>query len=146
MNAFDTAILVALANLSRIQGKQYAIISQEKLLQILSKIYQVQRKRRALNYRLRKLEQAGLITRIRRISRDKHGRLQAKPTLYQITRQGWKLIRKHLRLSIIAARRVMGSIKKYFVKDLISALNRSVPKAERGKAYFHLIQAILNTS
>jgi len=144
LNFFQLSILLTLANLVKTNRTTYCTPSQQAILQLISRIHGLERKRRALNYALRQLEQRGYIQRIRRISRGKDGRLKTKPTLYIVTRKGWKAVRKLIRISIATAKRIGGFIKKLQTTEAIQYIKQKLNPEERPKAYFRLVEFILS--
>jgi DNA-binding Lrp family transcriptional regulator len=85
-------ILVTLWKIEDKHGKDYSFPSQETILLNMSKYYGAKKSRATLNRRLRKMEDAGLIKRTRRIRRTKEHGLEFKSTMYMILMSGFKML------------------------------------------------------
>lgn len=88
------AILNCLFKISKKYNKLYCYPCQVKILELLNRYYNIKICRRQLNYYLKDLESQGYIKRIRRIKRDKSGRLLPLSTLYLLTRKALSFLGK----------------------------------------------------
>ena len=79
-------------------GKNYCWPSQTKVIEILNNVHGISISRRTLNYHLRALEDNGFIRRIRRIKRDKNGRINFNSTLYCLLNKAKKVLKNLIRL------------------------------------------------
>jgi len=89
-----SAILEVLVSLQLKHGKSYCFPTQRKILELLKIYHGIDIHRRALNYHLADLVEAGLISRTRRIRKDRNGGLIFKSTLYFIKNLGYKVLDK----------------------------------------------------
>jgi len=87
------AILETLAALQRKYGKSYCFPTQYRLLELLKDHHKIILSRRALNYALREIEDAGLINRKRRIRKGPQG-LIFNSTLYFFQKAGYVFLNK----------------------------------------------------
>ena len=93
-NKTKSAIIDILIALQRKHGKNYCFPTQIKLLELLATYHGIHIKRRALCYALADLCRDGIISRTRRIFKNKYGSLVFHSTLYFIRRAGYKLLNK----------------------------------------------------
>lgn len=77
----DLAIVATLAAIQGKYGKHYCYPSQKTILSLVAKYHGVVMKRRQLNYRLRRLENDGVIHRQKRHSRGEDGKIKFATTL-----------------------------------------------------------------
>ena len=94
MQLYTPYLLATIAGVGRKYGKRYAILSQEKYLELLARMYKTTRSRSTLNRWLRQIEDSDLIVRTRRLRRDSNGGLVVQATLYRLTAKGFRLLRK----------------------------------------------------
>ena len=80
--------------LSKASGKNYCYPSQEKILKLLERFYNVCIKRRQLNYILAYLEREDFIKRKRRIKEGKDGKIVFNTTLYWLKEKAWSKLSK----------------------------------------------------
>lgn len=96
MKAFGktkVALIETIAALQRKYGKSYCFPTQNRLLQLLKIHHGVTLSRRALNYALRDIEDAELISRKRRIRKGPNG-LIFNSTLYFFKNSGYKFLNR----------------------------------------------------
>ena len=94
MQLYTPYLLATIAGVGKKYGKRYAILSQEKYLELLARMYKTTRSRSTLNRWLRIIEDLDLIVRTRRLRRDSNGGLIVQATLYRLTTKGFRLLRK----------------------------------------------------
>lgn len=80
--------------LSKSSGKNYCYPSQEKILKLLERFYNVCIKRRQLNYILAHLEKENFIQRKRRLKKSKDGKIIFNTTLYWLKEKAWVQLSK----------------------------------------------------
>lgn len=80
--------------LSKSNGKNYCYPSQEKILKLLERFYNVCIKRRQLNYILAYLEKENFIQRKRRLKKSKEGKIIFNTTLYWLKEKAWVQLSK----------------------------------------------------
>ena len=80
--------------LSKSSGKNYCYPSQEKILKLLERFYNVAIKRRQLNYILAYLERENFIQRKRRLKKSKDGKIIFNTTLYWLKEKAWVQLSK----------------------------------------------------
>lgn len=90
----DWAICQAFHHLGNKFNKGYVLVSQEKLIKLLRKHYDVSISLRTLNYHLRKLENEGFISRKQRHARDKNGHIKFATTLTTLKKNLYSAIFK----------------------------------------------------
>lgn len=132
----DQKILEIFFYLAQKGQKTYCWPSQQKIIEILSNLYDIKISLRTLNYHLASLEEAGFIKRIRRIRQGKDGKIEFNSTLYQILKKARKVLKGLMRL--------VGRTKNFF-KDLWSDIelepkleefgNRKFANEEEARAY-----------
>jgi hypothetical protein len=88
-----TLLRIIARNIQQYQ-KNWCYMSQDKMLSLLSKIYNTDIKRRALNYHLADLRKEGYIISIRRTQRQPDGTLCLLSTATCLTQQACKLLVK----------------------------------------------------
>lgn len=87
INHVDMAIIDTLRILQKKYGKKYCYPSQKTLLKLLQSYQYVKICRRTLNYHLLRLNQTGIIHRIRRHTKTSFGVLILKTTAYYILKK-----------------------------------------------------------
>ena len=80
--------------LSKANGKNYCFPSQEKILKLLERFYNVSIKRRQLNYILAYLESEDFIQRKRRLKKGSDGKIIFNTTLYWLKQKAWVQLAK----------------------------------------------------
>ena len=80
--------------LSKSSGKNYCYPSQEKILKLLKRFYNVCIKRRQLNYILAHLEKEEFIQRKRRLKKSTDGKIIFNTTLYWLKEKAWVQLSK----------------------------------------------------
>ncbi len=80
--------------LSKASGKNYCFPSQEKILKLLDRFYNVVIKRRQLNYILAYLEKEEFIQRKRRLKKGADGKIIFNTTLYWLKQKAWVQLAK----------------------------------------------------
>lgn len=111
-------ILEILLALMQKFGKNYCFPSQYKILELLKTHHGVTISRRALNYHLRDLEDAGLIDRKSRIRRGPRGELVFNSSLYFLKKLGYAFLNKIIRLGSLTASVFRGNKLR---RDLMAA-------------------------
>ena len=95
MRSTKVQVMTTLAAVIRKYKKNYCIASQEKLIELLVKYYDVSIQRRMLNYHLADLRKFGMIKTVRRTHRNKDGTLCLETSATCLTPIGyhelWKL-------------------------------------------------------
>ena len=102
-----SCIIQSFAYLMATNNKDYCYPSQGKILEILKEHYNVEISLRSLNYKLKYLEEKGYIHRIRRIKKDRLGRITYNSTIYRFARKAFKIIKN-------AFFNVQSTMKKFY--------------------------------
>ena len=113
------AIIHILMSLQLKHGKSYCFPTQKKILSLLHDYHGIDIKRRALNYHLRDLVEAGMITRTRRIRKNLKGGLIFNSTLYFLKNLSYRFLEK---------------IKRYGQKIEIWAMSNQANRSQRRAA------------
>ena len=79
------AIAVSLLSVAKKHGKKYCFVSQKRLEELLKQYHGFEISNRTLNRDLRWMEDNGYVSRLRRISSNKEGKLVFRSTLYKFT-------------------------------------------------------------
>lgn len=95
-------------------GKNWCYMSQDKMLKILSSVYNVKIERRNLNYHLASLRDQGLIISIRRTHRNQNGTLCLLSTATCLTQEACKLL---IKFGYQYFRKLYASIRKKYWKQ-----------------------------
>jgi len=85
MTERQQAVVVSLLSVARKHGKPYCYPSQYRLEELLKTFQKIDISNRTLNRDLRALEVHGYIKRVRRVRRDRKGKLFFTSTLYKFT-------------------------------------------------------------
>jgi hypothetical protein len=84
--------LSVIHGLMRHFGRHYVFPSQGKIIELLSRYVSMNISRRMLNYDLRRIENSGLIRRVRRHRRTARHGMEFRSTLYEISFLGYHLM------------------------------------------------------
>lgn len=84
LDGLDSSILQGLVGVAKCHNKPYCFVSQNRQLELLQMYHSWNTSRRTLNRRLKKLEDAGYIERVRRHRRAADGHLILRSTLYKL--------------------------------------------------------------
>jgi len=89
----DQAVTLTLMEVARAHGKLYCYPSQTWILHLVKRHWDQSFCRRTLNRVLRRLEDRGVIVRVRRLRRGVCGRLVRASTLYKFTSETFKALK-----------------------------------------------------
>ena len=88
------SVIQTMHKLESMHYKNYCYPSQKKILKLLEKYYNIDIKRRQLNYVLAYLEREEFIDRKRRLKKSKEGKIVFNTTLYWLKKKAWCYIAK----------------------------------------------------
>lgn len=89
----ELRIIAVLSYLSNKYGRSWSYPSQDTILELLKRFHALTLSRRSLNRNLAGLEALGYIKRTRRHTKDRHGALILKSTVYTLLRPAFEFAR-----------------------------------------------------
>ncbi|RLC84245.1 MAG: hypothetical protein DRJ03_14815 [Chloroflexi bacterium] len=140
----DLAIIYTIQGLISTTGKNYCWPSQAKLLYLLKEFYGVVISRRTLNYHLRRLEDQGFISRIRRIKRRPDGTLSLSTSLYFLGKKALRLLKNFARKTWHIVKHNPSWIKKNITAKGIQEIEKIPDPQEKARNYLKFIQQLLS--
>ena len=143
-NYTDLAIIYTIQGIISTTHKNYCWPSQNKLLLLLREFYGVVISRRTLNYHLRRLEDQGFISRIRRIKRRPDGTLSLSTSLYFLGKKAIRLLKNFARKTWHIVKHNPSWIKKNIVSKGIQEIEKISNPQEKARSYLKFIQEILS--
>lgn len=88
----ELRIIAVLSHLCKKYERSWCYPSQDKICELLRRFHGVEISRRHLNRHINALEAQGYIKTTRRHTKDRHGALILKSTLYELKAAAWTLI------------------------------------------------------